>query len=78
MSTILTLEADLAERIAAIARETGKPIQAVLDDALRCGLGESAPAEPEFLIRPHPGNMRRDTEDSRFNELAWEVPATKQ
>jgi hypothetical protein len=76
--TTLTLDGDLAERIAAIARETGKPIQAVLNDALRRGLGVSAPAEPEFLSRPHPGYLRPGIDDRRFNDLAWEVPATKQ
>jgi hypothetical protein len=78
MRTILTLEADLAGRIAAIARETGKPIQAVLNEALRRGLGVSAPAETEFDLRPHPGYLRPGIDDRRFNELAWEVPATKQ
>ncbi len=73
MRKTITLDDDLAERIAVRARETGKSFQAVLNDALRRGLGE-----PEFHLRPHAGNLRAGIEDHQFNELAWEVPATKQ
>jgi hypothetical protein len=70
MRTTLTLEDDLAEQIAQLARETRKPFKSVLNDALRRGLGESGPSEPEFRIRPHPGNLRPGIDDRRFNELA--------
>jgi len=67
------LDDDLAERIAARERATGKSFQVVLNEALRRGIGES-----ECLIRPHAGNLRPGIDDRRFNELAWEVPATNQ
>lgn len=72
MRTTLTLEDDLAERIADLARETRRPFKAVLNDTLRRGLGESAPHQPAFHLRPHPGNLRPGIDDRRFNELAWE------
>jgi hypothetical protein len=74
----VTLDDDLAERIAELARRTRKPFETVLNDALRRGLAEPAPAEPQFLIQPHPGNLRCGIDDRQFNELAWEVRATNQ
>jgi hypothetical protein len=73
MRTTLTLEDDLAERIADLARETRRPFKAVLNEALRRGLGESAPSQPAFHLRPHPGNLRPGIDDRRFNELAWDL-----
>jgi hypothetical protein len=73
MRTTLTLEDDLAERIADLARETRRPFKAVLNDTLRRGLGELAPGEPEFHLKAHPGNLRPGIDDRRFNELAWEL-----
>jgi hypothetical protein len=73
MRKTVALDDDLAERIAARARETGKSFQAALNDALRHGLGE-----PEFRLLPHPGKLRLCVDDHQLNELAWEVPASKQ
>jgi hypothetical protein len=74
----LTLDDELAERIADLASKTGKPFKVDPNDTLRSGFAESAPEEPEFLVRPHPGNLLPSIDDHQFNELAWEVPATKQ
>jgi hypothetical protein len=75
MRTTLTLEDDLAERIADLARETRRSFKAVINDTLRRGLGESTPSEPKFRVKPHPGNLRPGIDDRRFNELAWELEA---
>jgi hypothetical protein len=48
------------------------PFKAVLNDALRLGLEEIAPGEPEFNLVPHAGHLRTGIDDRRFNELAWE------
>ena len=72
MRTTITLEDDLAERIGELAREARKPFKSVLNDVLRRGLGETALAEPAFIIRAHPGNLRPGIDDRRLNELAWE------
>jgi hypothetical protein len=71
--TTLTLDDDLAERIADLARETRRPFKAVLNDTLRRGLAGSASGEPEFHFKAHPGKLRPDIDDRRFNELAWEL-----
>jgi hypothetical protein len=73
MRTTVTLEDDLAERIADLARETRKPFRVVLNDALRRGLEESIPPEPKFVIKPHPGHLRPGIDDRRLNELAGEL-----
>jgi hypothetical protein len=73
MRTTLTVDDDLAERIADIARETRMPFKAVLNQALRRGLGDLGPKEPPFQLRPHPGRLRPGIDDRRFNELAWEA-----
>jgi predicted transcriptional regulator len=66
MRTTLTLDDDLAERIAELARETRRPFQAVINDTLRRGLGESAPGEGEFHLEPHAGNLRPGIDDRGF------------
>ena len=48
MRTTLTLDDDLAERLADLARESRKPFKAVVNETLRRGLGESAPRLPPF------------------------------
>jgi hypothetical protein len=73
MRTTLTLEDDLAERIADLARETRRPFKTVLNETLRRGLGGSASGEREFHIKAHPGKLRPGIDDRRFNELAWEL-----
>jgi hypothetical protein len=72
MRTTLTLDDDLAERIADLARESRRPFKSVLNDTLRRGLGDSTPAETEFHLNAHPGKLRTGIDDRRFNELAWE------
>jgi Arc/MetJ family transcription regulator len=73
MRTTLTLEDDLADRLMEIARETKQPFKAVVNEALRRGLGERLPAEEEFHIRPHAGHLLPNIDDRRLNELAWEL-----
>ena len=73
MRTTLTVDDDLAERIADIARESRMPFKRVLNDALRRGLGDEGPNERAFELRPHPGHLLPGIDDRRFNELAWEA-----
>jgi len=73
MRTTLTLESDIAELLAELARESRKPFKVVVNEALRRGLGEQAPKEPPFRIKAHAGNLRPGIDDRRFNELAGEL-----
>lgn len=72
MRTTLTLDDDLAERLADLARETRKPFKAVVNETLRRGLGESAPKLPPFVIKGHPGGLLLGIDERSFNELMWE------
>jgi hypothetical protein len=71
MRTTLTLDDDVAERLADLSRETRKPFKAVVNEALRRGLGETLPKEPPFHVKPHPLNLLPGIGDRGFNELAW-------
>ena len=76
MRTTLTLEDDIAEQLAELARQTRKPFKEVVNEALRRGLsaqGDVGPPEPEFRLKPHAGNLRPGIDERRFNELAWEM-----
>ncbi len=70
--TTLTLEEDLARKLADVARESRQPFKVVVNAVLRRGLADSAAAEPEFRIEPHAGNLLPGIDDRGFNELAWE------
>ena len=73
MRTTLTLEDDLAERLAKIARETDQPFKVVVNEALRRGLTDStAPLSP-FEYQPHDGNLLPGIDGRRLNELAWQL-----
>jgi hypothetical protein len=73
MRTTLTLEGDLADRLAQIARETHQPFKEVVNEVLRRGLAERAPSVPAFDYQPHPGNLLPGIDDRHLNELAWEL-----
>ena len=78
MKTTVAPDEDLAELIAELARAIRKLLKTVLNDASRGGLVEPPTRQPEFLLRPHAGHLLPGIDEHRFNELAWEVPATKQ
>jgi hypothetical protein len=73
MRTTLTLEDDLADRLAQIARETQQPFKAVVNETLRRGLAERAPSVPAFDYQPHAGNLLAGIDERRLNELAWQL-----
>ena len=73
MRTTLTLDDDLADRIADLASETRRPFKIVLNETLRKGLTDSMPPEPTFVVKPHVGHVLPGIVDRRFNELAWEA-----
>jgi hypothetical protein len=70
MRTTLTLEDNLADRLAQTARETQRPFKVVLNETLRRGLAEYAPSVPAFDYEPHPGNLPSGIDDGHLNELA--------
>ena len=55
MRTTLTLEADIAARLRAEARRTGRPFKTVVNEALRVGLTRKGPSQPRrrFAVKAH-------------------------
>ena len=59
--TTLTLDDDVADRLAREARRTGKPYRAVVNEAIRRGLEaqDGGPvARPTFLVKARPMGLR--------------------
>ena len=51
MRTTLTLDDDVASKLKAQARRTGRPFKDVVNDALRRGLATGTPAQPRVPFR---------------------------
>jgi hypothetical protein len=73
MRTTITLENDVADRLTELARESRLPFEVVVNETLRRGLAEQAPAPPPFSYFPHAGGLLPGIDDRRLNELAWEL-----
>lgn len=77
MRTTLTLEPDVAQRVRQEARRTGKRMKAVVNEALRLGLGiAQKPVRPaRFKVRPHEFGFRPGIDLDRMNQLVDELEA---
>ena len=70
MRTTLTLEDDVAEQLAQLAKKTDQPFKVVVNEILRRSLAELVPALTPFQYLPHAGNLLPGIDDRRLNELA--------
>jgi hypothetical protein len=77
MRMTLTLEPDVDARIKSEVRRTGRSFKAVVNEALKRGLGlMGTPARPpRFEVRPHAFGFRRGIDLDRLNQLADELDA---
>lgn len=75
MRTTLTLESDVARRIKHEIQRSGKGMKAVVNEALRIGLGLTSPKKkpPRFEVRPHSFGLRPGIDPDRFNQLLDEL-----
>lgn len=75
MRTTLTLDPDVAERLAGETRRTGKSLKAVVNEAIRLGLGlvQKRPKGPRFEVEPHAFGLRPGIDPDRLNQLADEL-----
>jgi hypothetical protein len=73
----LTIEADVAERLRQRMRRTGKGLKAIVNEALRLGLGMSGKpvAPPRFKVRPHSLGFKPGIDLDRLNQLVDEIEA---
>jgi hypothetical protein len=77
MRTTLTLDPDVAERLAGEVRRTGRSLKAAVNDALRLGLGLAGkrPRSPRFVVEPHALGLRPGVDPDRLNQLVDELEA---
>jgi hypothetical protein len=75
MRTTLTLDPDVAERLAGETRRTGRSFKAVVNDAIRLGLGltRRRPRGPRFTVEPHAFGLRPGIDPDRLNQLVDEL-----
>lgn len=71
MRTTLTLDPDVAARIRQEVRRTGKVFKAVVNQALRRGLGIEPPRArgPRFRVQAHALGVRPGIDLDRMNQL---------
>lgn len=77
MRTTLTLDPDVASRLDAEMKRSGEGMKAVVNRALRVGLGMTdKPIAPErFTVQPHAFGFRAGTDLDRLNQLVDELEA---
>lgn len=77
MPLTVILDPDVAERIEQEVRRAGKPAQALVNDALRAGLGlkgHTASQEP-FRVQAHPFGFSSSLDLDGMNRLADDLEA---
>jgi len=77
MRTTLTLDPDVAARVRQEVRRTGKAFKAVVNQALRRGLGMDAQPSraPRFKVQPHALGARPGVDLDRMNQLVDQLEA---
>ena len=77
MRTTLSLDPDVAERLKAEMRRTGKGLKAAVNEALRHGLGivQKPPPPKPFRVEPHDFGLKPGVDLDRMNQLVDELEA---
>lgn len=79
MRTTLTIDPDVEQLLRREMRRGGRGMKAVVNDALRAGLGAAGkPQEaPPYLVEPHPLGLRPGTDADRLNQIADRIVAER-
>ena len=79
MRTTLTIDPDVEQLLQREMRRTGKGMKAVVNDALRHGLGARGkpPTPPRFKVEPHTFAFRTGVDTDRLNQLVDEPEAAE-
>ena len=77
MRTTLTFDPDVEQLLQEEMRRTNRSRKAVVNDALRIGLGmlTASPRVPPFEVEPHAFGFRPGTDSDRLNQLVDEMEA---
>ena len=75
MRTTLTLDRDVEELLTREIRKSGKAMKAVVNDALRRGLGSAGKVvrSKRFEVRPHSFGFKPGIDLDRLNQLTDEL-----
>ena len=79
MRTTLTLDPEVARRIRSEVRRSGKSFKAVVNDAIKAGLGLRSPQgpAPRFVVTPHHFGVRAGIDLDRINQLVDELDSAE-
>ena len=77
MRTTLTLDPDVAQVVRREMRRTERSMKAVVNDALRLGLGARGkpPRSPRYRVEPHAFGLKPGVDRDRINQLVDEMEA---
>ena len=76
MRTTLTIDPEIAERIKQEVALGKRPLKAVVNDALRKGLGlEPVKRSKAYRIKPHSSGLVAGVDPGRLNQLVDELEA---
>ena len=77
MRTTLTIEPDVEQLLQREMRRTGRSMKAVVNDALRRGLGarNKPPKLPRFKVEPHAFAFKTGVDADRLSQLVDELEA---
>ena len=77
MRTTLTIEPDVEQLIQREMRRTDRSMKAVVNDALRLGLGTRGKTlrPPRFKVKPHAFGFKPGVDTDRLNQLVDELEA---
>ena len=80
MRTTITLDPDVAEVVKQSMRRTGKGLKAVVNDAIRRGLGSSGgrAAEKQFKVQAHAFGFRPGIDLDLMNQFVDELEAVEE
>ena len=77
MRTTLTIDPDVEQLLQREMRRTDRSLKAVVNEALRKGLGyrSKPPRAARYRVEPHPFGFRPGVDVDRLNQLADELEA---
>ena len=75
MRTTLTIEPDVERLLRQEMRRTGRTMKAIVNDALRAGLGVGGkpPRAPPYAVEPHDFRVRPGVDTDRLNRPVRET-----